>query len=232
MQNQKICLIAATLLEAEPFIKIFDMKELERKPFSLYEGKDILLGVAGIGKANAAMSTTYCCMKYQPRYVINTGAAGGVDEGYQVGSIFQIEKAIEPDRPHLRSNTPWVQVPDTLDGFHNAVLATQDRPINDAETFRELSAVADLVDMEGASVLQAARRFSTKCLLFKFVSDTPQHAGKSLIIENIREHVGPFCEFTSETVIPRISEKNCIRSGLKKECPQLLNSSGGNRRKE
>ena len=136
--------------------------------------------------------------------IINAGAAGAVDEGYQVGSIFQIEKTIEPDRLHLRSNTPWVQTPDTLDGFHNAVLATQDRAIDDIETFREISAVADLVDMEGASALQAARRFGTKCLLFKFVSDTPLLAGKSLIVENIREHVGLFCEFVAGSVIPSI----------------------------
>ncbi len=204
MKSQEICLITATLVEAEPFIKIFDMKELEKKPFGIYGSGDILLGIAGIGKANAAMGTAYCCMKYQPACIINTGAAGAVDERYQVGSIFQVEKIIEPDRPHLRSNTPWVQTPDTIDGFSNAALATQDKPINDIETFRELSAVADLVDMEGASVLQAARRFGIKCLLFKFVSDTPLHAGKSLIVENIREHVRPFCEFTSDTVIPRI----------------------------
>jgi adenosylhomocysteine nucleosidase len=203
MQNRTLtCLISATLIEAGPFIKIFNMKEFEKKPFLLYEGKDILLCIAGIGKANAAMSTTYCCMKYQPMCVINTGAAGAVDEGYQVGSIFQIDKAVEPDRPHLRSNTPWVQTPDTLDGFRNAVLATQDRPVNDIEAFLELSAAADLVDMEGASVLQAARRFNTKCFLFKFVSDTPLHAGKGLIVDNIKEHVGSFCEFIAGSVIP------------------------------
>ena len=206
MKSQTICLIAATLMEAEPFIKIFDMKDLEKKPFGIYGSGDILLGIAGIGKANAAMGTAYCCMKYQTMCIINTGAAGAVDVGYQVGSIFQIEKTIEPDRPHLRSNTPWVQTPDTLDGFNNAVLATQDRPINDIETFREFSAVADLVDMEGASVLQAARKFNTRCFLFKFVSDTPLHAGKGLIVENIKEHISTFCDFITTSVIQSINE--------------------------
>ena len=199
-----ICLVTATLLEAEPLIKIFDMKIIGKKPLTIYEGKDILLGIAGIGKANAAIGTACCCMKYQPACILNTGAAGAVDEGYQVGSIYQIEKTIEPDRPHLRSNTPWVQMPDTIEGFNNTVLATQDKPINDIEAFNALSAAADLVDMEGASVLLAARRFSTKCLLFKFVSDTPQHAGKGLIVENIKEHVGSFCEFVAASVIPSI----------------------------
>lgn len=204
LNRPSVCLMAATLMEAEPFIKIFDMKEIEKRPFNIYEGKDILLDISGIGKANAAMGTTYCCMKYQPACILNTGAAGAVDESYQVGSIYQVEKTIEPDRPHLRSNTPWVQTPDTLEGFNNAVLATQDKPIGDVETFNELSAVADLVDMEGASVLQAAGRFGSGCLLFKFVSDTPLHAGKGLIVENIREFVGPFCEFVAGSVVPAI----------------------------
>ncbi len=198
------CLITATLMEAEPFIKIFNMKEIEKKPFNIYEGKDIRLGITGIGKANAAMGTAYCCMKFQPAFILNAGAAGAVDESYQVGSIYQINKTIEPDRPHLGSNKPWIQTPDTLEGFNSAVLATQDKAINDINAFNELSQVADLVDMEGASVLQAARGFNTGCYLFKFVSDTPLHAGKGLIVDNIKEHVGSFCEFTSDSVIPHI----------------------------
>ncbi len=201
-----VCLIAATYMEAEPFIKIFNMKEIKKKPFNIYEGKDILLGISGIGKANAAMGTAYCCMKFQPAFILNAGAAGAVDESYQVGSIYQIEKTIEPDRPHLRSNKPWIQTPDTLEGFNNAVLATQDKPINDIETFKELSDIADLVDMEGASVLQTAKRFNTGCYLFKFVSDTPLHAGKGLIVENIKEHIGTFCEVISASPIQRINE--------------------------
>ena len=201
-----LCLIAATLMEAEPFIKILDMKEIEKKPFSIFEGKDILLVISGIGKANAATGTAYCCIKYQPVCILNAGAAGAVDESYKVGSIFQIEKTIEPDRPHLRSNKPWVQTPDTLEGFNNAVLATQDKPINNLETFKELSNLADLVDMEGASVLQAAGRFNTRCYLFKFVSDTPLHAGKGLIVDNIKAHIEPFCEFAAGSVIPSIKD--------------------------
>ncbi|MGD9162215.1 MAG: hypothetical protein PVG39_27645 [Desulfobacteraceae bacterium] len=206
LKGPSVCLIAATLMEAEPFIKIYDMKEIEKKPFNIYGGKDILLGISGIGKANAAMGTAYCCLKYQPKNILNAGAAGAVDESYQVGNIYQVKKTIEPDRPHLRSNTPWMQTPDTLEDFSNAVLATQDKPIGDVETFNELSAVADLVDMEGASVLQAAKRFNTLCYIFKFASDTPLHAGKGLIVENIKEHAEPFCEFIATSLIQRINE--------------------------
>ena len=52
-----------------------------------YEGKDIVLLKSGIGKVNAAMSTTILLEKYQPDVVINTGSAGGFDESLEVGSI-------------------------------------------------------------------------------------------------------------------------------------------------
>jgi adenosylhomocysteine nucleosidase len=205
--NPLICLIAASFMEAEHYIKILDMLEIESRPFLIFKGKEIILGVSGIGKANAAMCTAYCCMKYQPICILNAGAAGAVDDTYQVGNVFQIKKTIEPDRPHLRTNTPWVQTPDTIEGFECATLATQDRPVHDVETFKELASVADLVDMEGASVLQAARRFNTGCHLFKFVSDTPLHAGKGMIIGNIRNNITPFCEYVTGSVIPRLGSR-------------------------
>lgn len=199
-----ICLITATLMEAERYIKVFNMGQLEKAPFAIYMADDIILAICGIGKANAAMAAAYCCIKYQPGCVINAGAAGAVDKECEIGTIFQVERTIEPDRPHLKTGTPWVQVSDTLDGFDNAVLATQDKPVGDIETFNELSAITDLVDMEGASILQAARRFDTKCLLFKFVSDTPLQAGKGLIVGNIKKHINPFCDFIAASVIPSI----------------------------
>ena len=74
------CLIAATLFEAEPYIKSLKMEQIEKEPFDIYRAKDKLLVICGIGKANAAMGTTYCCTKYQPDLIINAGAAGAVDE--------------------------------------------------------------------------------------------------------------------------------------------------------
>lgn len=52
-----------------------------------YEGKEVVLLKSGIGKVNAAMSTTILLEKYQPDVVINTGSAGGFDSALQVGDI-------------------------------------------------------------------------------------------------------------------------------------------------
>lgn len=52
-----------------------------------YEGKEVILLKSGIGKVNAAMSTTILLEKYQPDVVINTGSAGGFDAALKVGDI-------------------------------------------------------------------------------------------------------------------------------------------------
>src|SRR5690606_28131087 len=52
-----------------------------------YQGQEIVLLKSGIGKVNAAMSTTILLQHYKPDLVINTGSAGGFDENLEVGSI-------------------------------------------------------------------------------------------------------------------------------------------------
>jgi adenosylhomocysteine nucleosidase len=196
-------IIMATRLEAGPFIKAFDMQEVEDRPFLIYGCDEIILAISGMGKANAAMATVYVCSRFDPKWILNLGAAGATQESHELGSIYHIEKVIEPDRPHLGSNTPYVQIPALLPGFQKAVLATQDKAVEELETFRQVATFADLVDMEGASIVQAGRKFGKKCLLFKFVSDTPVHAGQAdLIIEHIKQYNRSFCEFISSSVIP------------------------------
>ncbi len=193
----------ATDLEAGPFIKAFKMREIEDRPFMVYGSDEMILVISGIGKANASMATAYICAKFDPEWILNLGAAGATRESWELGSIYHIEKVIEPDRPHPASGTPYVQTTDILPDFQKAVLATQDKPVERPEDFQHVAPLADLVDMEGASVVQASKMFGKRCLLFKFVSDTPAHAGKGeLIIEHMRYYGAPFCEFITSYVIP------------------------------
>lgn len=52
-----------------------------------YKGQEIVLLKSGIGKVNAAMSTTILLHHFNPDLVINTGSAGRFDEALEVGSI-------------------------------------------------------------------------------------------------------------------------------------------------
>jgi adenosylhomocysteine nucleosidase len=205
-ENIRTGMIIATMMEAEPFIQSLEMEEITARPFRIYRRGDACIVISGIGKINAAMATSYACLKFNPVWILNLGAAGATEESKEPGSIYNIERTVEPDRPHLRTNTPYNQSPDVLNGFDKAILATQDKAITDVATFHEIAALADLVDMEGASVVQAAQRFQKKCLLFKFVSDTPVHAGQGdVIINKIKCHRGPFCDFIRSAVIPIIN---------------------------
>ncbi|MED3661491.1 5'-methylthioadenosine/S-adenosylhomocysteine nucleosidase [Ureibacillus sp. FSL K6-8385] len=52
-----------------------------------YKGKEIVLLKSGIGKVNAAMTTTILLHQFHPDVVINTGSAGGYDPELEVGSV-------------------------------------------------------------------------------------------------------------------------------------------------
>jgi nucleoside phosphorylase len=194
----------ATRMEAEPFLEGLGMKELETRPFPVFMGDDVFMVISGIGKVNAGTATAYACLKFDPCRILNLGAAGSINDLEELGRIYNIEKTVEPDRINFRTNSPCVQYPDIMDGFGRAILATQDKAVTDINTFRGIAAFAYLVDMEGASVVQASRRFEKKCLLFKFVSDTSLHAGQLGIIDHIKRFRGPFCKTILDSVIPII----------------------------
>ncbi|MCZ8541535.1 5'-methylthioadenosine/S-adenosylhomocysteine nucleosidase [Psychrobacillus psychrodurans] len=52
-----------------------------------YKNHEIVLLRSGIGKVNAAMTTSILLSEYKPDYVINTGSAGGYDPNLEVGAI-------------------------------------------------------------------------------------------------------------------------------------------------
>jgi adenosylhomocysteine nucleosidase len=203
-----IAVIVATALEAEPLLARLGFEEMDKKPVMVYKSGRILLAICGIGKTNAAIATTYCCLRYRPTWVLNAGAAGALGRSFRLGEWAHITKVIEPDRPLLHAREPHVHIPYILDGFREAVLATVDRPIIEAREREAVSALADLVDMEGASTIQAARRFGVPSVLFKFVSDTPDHSAHDDIVSFIREHRGTFCDFIADSVIPLLARQD------------------------
>ena len=222
-----IGLIFATMTEAKPFIqgmvmeriestpfsvfekarpknKFFEKDRIENRPFSVIEKGRIVLVISGIGKTNAAMAAFYCCQTFHPDLICNLGAAGATVDSFALGDILHITEAIEYDRPELRSQKPHVHSSHTLEGFPVAKVATQDTPVFDPNKRKEIASFANLVDMEAASIIQACDKFQTKCVIFKFVSDTPVHTHVDDIIMNIKQYRTPFYDFFQNAVIPRL----------------------------
>ena len=50
-------------------------------------GKRMVLVLSGIGKVNAAVSTSWVIHQFAPDCVINTGSAGGLGQGLKVGDV-------------------------------------------------------------------------------------------------------------------------------------------------
>ena len=60
-------------------------------------GQKVVLVEAGIGKVNAAMSTTLLLLKFHPKAVLFTGVAGGLDESLQRGIISRADRTCQHD---------------------------------------------------------------------------------------------------------------------------------------
>ncbi len=202
-----IGLILATRIEAEPFVEALGLRRIGQSPLPVYKGAGVTLVISGIGKTNAAIAATYCCAVFHPGWIVNLGAAGSTKASHGLGDVFHITKVIEWDRPLLSSNSPHVHQPHILGGFREAVLATQDKPVIDRDHRGVIEPYADLVDMEGAAVVQAARKLGTPCVLFKFVSDTPDHGSDADIVAHIRDYGIAFCRFVRDSVFPALKRQ-------------------------
>ncbi len=213
-------LLMATMLEAHPFIVRLSLKEYEKKPFEICGNEDVVLIISGIGKANAAMACSYLLLRYAPDCVCNLGAAGATDRSVSLKGICQISKIIEPDRPVLGSGIFHEHIPNLLEGFSFASLATQDKPAVTSAERGQLALKAQLADMEGASAVQTCRRFGTDCYVFKFVSDTPDD---HCIVKNIRQYRDDFCLFFCESVLPVLQQR--LRQPVSHELPCSANPS-------
>jgi adenosylhomocysteine nucleosidase len=194
----------ATVLEAQPLARALGLKATVKKPFRIYSGGAYTLIISGIGKAHAAMAATHLVTVCGARTILNAGAAGALSRELPLGGSYQVTRAAEPDRPKIFGRGMRTLVPDLLEGFPGATLATQDRPMVTPGERRDAERYAQLADMEGAAVIQAARLYGARCYLFKFVSDTPDHKSDFDIVANIRRLRGGFAEFLAAEVLPRL----------------------------
>jgi nucleoside phosphorylase len=199
-----IAIIMATKLEAVPFLESFSLEQEGDKLFPVYRNSNMILIVSGIGKGNAAIATTYAILRYNPAWCCTLGAAGAVKATFALGDVCHIDKVIEYDRPHLRSEALRSLSPFVLPGFPTATIATQDKPVINQKARKAIARCADLVDMEAAGVLQASARFDVSCVAFKFVSDTLDHERHDDIVANIRNYRESFCNYFAQSVLPML----------------------------
>ena len=167
----------------------------------LLSGQRVVLVKAGIGKVNAARCTQLLIDHYHPAAIINTGIAGGLAPGLQVGDIVVAEGLVQHDFDvtafgHVKGylctggddRVPTVfhaerQLSDALaaaaqavlggEKVHTGLIATGDQFISGHEKKAELFDTfhASATEMEGGAIAQAAALSGVPFAVIRAISD-------------------------------------------------------------
>lgn len=158
-------------------------------------GKDVVVVKCGVGKVNAAICAQILIDEYKVAAIINTGAAGSLDNAINIGDIVIGDKAIQHDMDSVDFGFPLGQVPFLPMEFNgDAALADivekRCKEISGVNVFRGLVVSGDefvakkerkawikshfealCTEMEGAAIAQCAYLNNTPFLILRAISD-------------------------------------------------------------
>ena len=202
MSVQTIAVVGAMEQEIELLRESMNnVKHVSFGKFSAYEGelagKRMVLVLSGIGKVNAAVSTSWVIHQFAPDCVINTGSAGGLGKGLKVGDVVIGETVAHHDVDVTAFGYVWGQVPQlpavfTSDSnlirqaekavqvFEGAavtqgLIVSGDRFVHSSEGVAEIrSHFPDVkaVEMEAAAIAQTCYQLEVPFVIIRAVSDS------------------------------------------------------------
>ena len=156
-------------------------------------GKQIAVCVCGVGKVNAALGAQLLVSKFDVKCLVNFGVAGGLNDGTELCAVYQIESAVQFDFDLADLNGTKIG---TLNEYEENYLPLQEfaapypkKKLGTADRFndskndyllltQELG--ADIRDMEGGAIVQAAYTAKLPVYSMKAISDV---AGKGSTTE-------------------------------------------------
>ena len=143
-----------------------------------------------MGKVAAALACQAQIMELKVGEIVNAGACGALQSGpgYSSGAVFCIATAVEGDH-EVFGEAPQPIISDgKIDWDQRAArLVTCDCPVFDAEKRQQLSASADLVDMEGAAIARAAAMHQTPWTMIKGITDTAGPSDRAVLNANLAQ---------------------------------------------
>lgn len=159
-------------------------------------GVQVILLKSGIGKVNAAMSTTILLEKFKPDAVINTGSAGGYEPTLNVGDVVISTEVRHHDVDVTIFGYEYGQVPQLPAAFIPneklfAIAEAAAKEITDIQVASGLIVTGDsfmndpvrvdfvrtkfdnlyAVEMEAAAIAQVAHQFGTPFVIIRSLSD-------------------------------------------------------------
>lgn len=173
---------------------------------------DVIVVRSGIGKVAASVTTSLLIQQYGVNMVINTGSAGGIGEGLQVGDVVFSEKLAYFDVDVTGFGYEYGQLPAGMPLYFEAsqyiidemkkaaqktgqqvrsgLIVTGDSFVNSQEKIAEIKShfpEALACEMEGAAIAQTARQFNIPFLIVRAISDTADHQATMSFDEFIDE---------------------------------------------
>ncbi|HFC8468079.1 TPA: 5'-methylthioadenosine/adenosylhomocysteine nucleosidase [Neisseria subflava] len=202
MSVQTIAVVGAMEQEIELLHESMNnVKHVSFGKFSAYEGelagKRTVLVLSGIGKVNAAVSTSWVIHQFAPDCVINTGSAGGLGKGLKVGDVVIGETVAHHDVDVTAFGYVWGQVPQLPAVFESdsnlirqaekaaqvfdgaavtqGLIVSGDRFVHSSEGVAEIRShfpEVKAVEMEAAAIAQTCHQLEVPFVIIRAVSDS------------------------------------------------------------
>lgn len=180
-------------MDVRAVTEIASMKFVE----GILEGQDVVVVRSGIGKVNAGICAQILAQHFQVSRLINTGIAGSLDAGIDIGDMVISTDAVQHDVDAETFGYPLGQIPqmDVLAFPADPELVKKAEEANrranpDIQTFTGRIASGDqfigrqeqkdriratfhplCVEMEGAAIAQAAYLNKVSCVIIRAISD-------------------------------------------------------------
>lgn len=125
--SNPIAILGAFSDEIEMLVDSLDNKFIEKKGGIEFfrgelSGRNVVIAYTGIGKVNAAMTTTLLLEYYQPSKVIFTGIAGGINPSVNPADLVISERCVHHDLNYIYDDTLVCYQPtNPLNGTTNPV---------------------------------------------------------------------------------------------------------------
>ncbi len=147
-------------------------------------GKEIALCICGVGKVNAALGAQLLISKFDAEKLLNFGVSGGLNTSTKLCQVYQISEAMQFDFDLVQLNgtkigtlneytEPYLALNLFNAPFEQKKLGTSDRFNDSIDDYKLLTEElgADIRDMEGAAIVQAAYAAELPVYSVKAISD-------------------------------------------------------------
>ncbi len=194
----KIAILSAMNEEIMPTINAYGAKvigKINEQEVYKYKGSsnEYLFLNSGIGKINAAITTTLLIDKYNPDLIISIGTAGGIGYNMQVSDFVVADKMAFWDVDVTAFNYEIGQLPDSQKylevkdyqklveliktlkvNTHIGTIVTGDSFVCDDTKRQFIEANFEnvhAIEMESTSIVMTAQKLNTNCVVLRTISD-------------------------------------------------------------